>query len=34
VAQKFFAAVGAHRREAAVFMMSADGFEWLAAESL
>jgi len=33
VAQKFFAAVGAHRREAAVFMMSADGIEWLAAES-
>jgi GNAT superfamily N-acetyltransferase len=34
VAQKFFAAVGAHRRQAAVFMMSADGIEWLAAESL
>lgn len=34
VAQRFFAAVGAHRREAAVFMMSADGIEWLAAESL
>lgn len=34
VAQKFFAAVGAKRREAAVFMMSADGIEWLAAESL
>lgn len=33
VAQKFFAAVGANRREAAVFMMSADGIEWLAAES-
>lgn len=32
VAQKFFAAVGAHRRQAAVFMMSADGIEWLAAE--
>lgn len=32
VAQKFFAAVGANRREAAVFMMSADGIEWLAAE--
>lgn len=32
VAQKFFAAVGAKRREAAVFMMSADGIEWLAAE--
>lgn len=34
VAQKFFAAVGAHRRQAAMFMMSADGIEWLAAESL
>lgn len=34
VAQKFFAAVGAHRRQAAVFVMSADGIEWLAAESL
>jgi GNAT superfamily N-acetyltransferase len=33
VAQRFFAAVGAQRREAAVFMMSADGIEWLAAES-
>ena len=33
VAQRFFAAVGANRREAAVFMMSADGIEWLAAES-
>lgn len=32
VAQRFFAAVGAHKREAAVFMMSADGIEWLAAE--
>ncbi|MBL8545743.1 MAG: GNAT family N-acetyltransferase [Hyphomonadaceae bacterium] len=32
VAQKFFAAVGAKRREAAMFMMSADGIEWLAAE--
>lgn len=32
VAQKFFAAVGANRRDAAVFMMSADGIEWLAAE--
>jgi GNAT superfamily N-acetyltransferase len=32
VAQKFFAAVGAKRREAAVFLMSADGIEWLAAE--
>lgn len=34
VAQKFFAAVGAQRRNAAVFMMSADGIEWLAAEGL
>jgi GNAT superfamily N-acetyltransferase len=34
VAQRFFAAVGAQRRDAAVFMMSADGIEWLAAESL
>ncbi len=32
VAQRFFAAVGARRRDAAVFMMSADGIEWLAAE--
>lgn len=32
VAQRFFAAVGAQRREAAVFMMSADGIDWLAAE--
>ncbi|MBX3510502.1 MAG: GNAT family N-acetyltransferase [Hyphomonadaceae bacterium] len=34
VAQRFFAAVGAQRREAAVFLMSADGIEWLAAEGL
>jgi len=34
VAQKFFAAVGARPRQAAVFMMTADGIEWLAAESL
>lgn len=34
VAQKFFNAVGARPRQAAVFMMSADGIEWLAAESL
>lgn len=34
VAQRFFAAVGAHPRQAAVFMMSADGIEWLAAEGL
>lgn len=33
VAQRFFAAVGARRREAASFMMLADGIEWLAAES-
>ncbi len=33
VAQKFFAAVGARRQEAAVFVMSADGIEWLAAEN-
>ena len=32
VAQRFFAAVGAHPRQAAVFFMSADGIEWLAAE--
>ncbi|MGE0740910.1 MAG: GNAT family N-acetyltransferase [Hyphomonadaceae bacterium] len=34
VAQRFFAAIGAHKRNAAVFMMSADGIEWLAAEGL
>mgnify|MGYP001428677209 CR=1 FL=1 len=34
VAQRFFAAVGANPQQAAVFMMSADGIEWLAAESL
>lgn len=34
VAQRFFAAIGAHPRQAAVFMMSADGIEWLAAEAL
>lgn len=34
VAQKFFAAVGARPRQDASFMMSADGIEWLAAESL
>jgi GNAT superfamily N-acetyltransferase len=34
VAQRFFAAVGARPRQAAVFMMSNDGIEWLAAESL
>jgi GNAT superfamily N-acetyltransferase len=32
VAQRFFAAVGAQRRNAAVFLMSADGIDWLAAE--
>lgn len=34
VAQRFFAAIGAQPRQAAVFMMSADGIEWLAAEGL
>jgi GNAT superfamily N-acetyltransferase len=34
VAQRFFAAVGARPRQAATFMMSADGIEWLAAEGL
>lgn len=34
VAQRFFAAVGAQRRDAAVFFMSADGIDWLAAEGL
>lgn len=34
VAQRFFAAIGANPRQAAVFMMSADGLEWLAAEGL
>lgn len=32
VAQRFFAAIGARPRSATVFMMSADGIEWLAAE--
>lgn len=32
VAQRFFSAIGAHPQSAAVFMMSADGIEWLAAE--
>jgi len=32
-ALRFFAAIGAHERKAAVFMMSADGIEWLAAEA-
>lgn len=34
VAQRFFSAIGAKRQEAAVFMMNADGIEWLAAEGL
>ncbi len=34
VAQRFFAAVGAKPQQAAVFLMSADGIEWLAAEGL
>ena len=34
VAQRFFAAIGARPRSATVFMMSADGIEWLAAEAL
>jgi GNAT superfamily N-acetyltransferase len=34
VAQRFFAAIGAQRREAAVFFMSPDGIDWLAAEGL
>lgn len=34
VAQRFFAAIGAQRREARVFLMSADGIDWLAAEGL
>lgn len=34
VAQRFFAAIGARPQQAAVFMMSADGIEWLAAEGL
>lgn len=32
VAQRFFAAIGAKPQQAAMFMMSADGIEWLAAE--
>jgi GNAT superfamily N-acetyltransferase len=34
VAQRFFAAIGAKPQQAAVFTMSADGIEWLAAEGL
>lgn len=33
-ARKFFAAIGAKPQQAAVFMMNADGIEWLAVESL
>jgi len=33
VAQRFFAAVGARPVQAAMFMMTADGIEWLAAET-
>lgn len=33
VAQRFFSAIGAKPQSAAVFMMSADGIEWLAAEA-
>jgi GNAT superfamily N-acetyltransferase len=32
VAQRFFAAVGAQPRQAAVFIMTADGIDWLANE--
>lgn len=32
VAQRFFASIGARPQSATVFMMSADGIEWLAAE--
>ncbi|HVY86333.1 MAG TPA: GNAT family N-acetyltransferase [Caulobacterales bacterium] len=34
VAQRFFAAVGAAPRQAAVFVMPADGLQWLATEGL
>jgi GNAT superfamily N-acetyltransferase len=34
VAQRFFAAVGAKPQQAAVFVMSADGIQWLATEGL
>ncbi len=33
-AQRFFEAIGAKPQQAATFMMSADGIEWLAAEGL
>jgi len=32
VAQRFFAAVGAQPRQAAVFIMTADGIDWLSSE--
>ena len=32
-ARKFFSAIGAHERQAVVFMMSADSIEWLASET-
>ena len=34
VAQCFFAAIGADKRQANVFQMSADGIQWLATEGL
>ncbi|MES1202224.1 MAG: GNAT family N-acetyltransferase [Pseudomonadota bacterium] len=34
VAQRFFAAVGAQPRQAAVYVMAADGIQWLATEGL
>lgn len=34
VAQRFFAAVGAHSQQTATFVMSADGIQWLATEGL
>ena len=34
VAQRFFAAIGARPQQAAVFVMSADGIQWLATEGL
>lgn len=34
VAQRFFAAVGARSNQAAVYVMSADGIQWLATEGL
>lgn len=34
VAQKFFAAIGARPQQAAVFVMPADGIQWLATEGL